>query len=265
MEKLFVIKIGGTAIDDEVQLDSFLRDFANLKEKKILVHGGGKLATDLATKLGIQQQMIDGRRITDAATLDVCTMVYAGLVNKKIVAKLQALGINALGISGADGNCIPAKRRTHGEIDYGFVGDPDDEKINTDLIISVLTQQMLPVFCAITHDGKGNLLNTNADTIAAVLSSALSSYFQVQLVYSFEKDGVLKNINDHQTIISQINREEYLKLKTDKIISNGMIPKMDNAFGAIYKGVRNVFIMNTKDISSLNNITNVKGTKLSLA
>ena len=233
MEKLYVIKIGGNIVDDKVKLDLFLKEFSKIKEKKILVHGGGKLATLMAKKLGIKQKMIEGRRITDEATLDVCTMVYAGLVNKKIVAAFQANQVNAIGLSGADANCIPSSKRSKGSIDYGLVGDPDDEKINTDFFISLITQNMLPVLCSLTHDCEGNLLNTNADTIASVIASALSSYFQVELVYSFEKNGVLSDINDEQSIIEKISPREYLQLKEKKVIVTSMIPKMDNAFEAI--------------------------------
>jgi acetylglutamate kinase len=199
LEKLYVIKIGGNIIDDETKLSSFLLSFASIKGKKILVHGGGKLATKLADKMGVEQQMIDGRRITDAETLKIVTMVYAGYINKNIVAQLQVNGCNAIGLSGADGNLIQAHKRQHATIDYGFVGDIDS--VNTALLQTLLEQDIAVVAAPITHDTKGTLLNTNADTIAQELATALGKLYQTELIYSFEKNGVLLNVDDEDSVI----------------------------------------------------------------
>src|SRR4051812_24070737 len=204
MTKLYVIKIGGNVIDHPKNLERFLSDLSKIKESKILVHGGGKLATELAERIGIEQKMVDGRRITDAETLKVATMVYAGLINKQIVASLQGKGINALGLSGADGNVIKGSKRKVTEIDYGFVGDVKAENINAELISTFLSNKVTPVFCAITHNGEGQLLNTNADTIASTLAIALSKRYDVQLNFCFEKKGVLKNIEDENSVIETI-------------------------------------------------------------
>lgn len=240
MEKLVVIKIGGNIIDDEAKLSSFLKDFAAIEGKKILVHGGGKLATKLAAQLGVEQQMIDGRRITDAETLKIVTMVYAGAINKNIVAQLQANKCNAIGLSGADGNVIKAHKRVHPTIDYGFVGDVDE--VNTVLLKSLLEQNIAVVLAPITQDGNGQLLNTNADTIAQETAKALSSIYKVDLVYSFEKSGVLLDANDDSTVIKTINPASYKELKEKQLIFAGMIPKLDNAFTALNSGVTRVII-----------------------
>src|SRR5690349_979130 len=199
MDKLYIIKIGGNIIDDEKKLSSFLKDFAEISENKILVHGGGKLATQLADKLGVEQKLVDGRRITDQETLKIVTMVYAGYINKNIVAQLQSYDCNAIGLCGADGDAILAHKRNHPVIDYGFVGDID--AINTNLLKSLLEQNISIVFASLTHDQKGQLLNTNADTIAQELAKALSLSYEVHLIYSFEKAGVLLDANDDNTII----------------------------------------------------------------
>lgn len=237
---LKIVKIGGNIIDDEVALNSFLSQFSKLKSPKLLVHGGGKLATQLAKKLKIEVQMVDGRRITDAATLDVITMVYAGKINKNIVAKLQSFKCNAIGFSGADGNTIVSQKRPVKTIDYGFVGDVS--KVNTKVIEALLEHQITPVFCAITHDEKGQLLNTNADTIASELAIGFADIFKTELYYCFEKNGVLLNINDDNSVIEHINSTIYEQLLKEGKISDGMLPKLNNCFHAIQHQVEKVCI-----------------------
>lgn len=249
MNKLLVIKIGGNIIDDEVKLSSFLATFASIKDKKILVHGGGKLATRMAEQLGLEQQMIDGRRITDAETLKVVTMVYAGYINKNIVATLQHYGCDAIGVTGADGNAILAHKRKESEIDYGFAGDID--AVNTSFFDGMLSQGNDIVVAPITHDKNGQLLNTNADTIAQEIATALSSLYEVSLVYGFEKAGVLQDAEKDETVIPAIDQPLYSKLKTDNIIFAGMIPKLDNAFSAIDKGVNKVIIGKAEQLGDL--------------
>src|SRR5690349_10622751 len=209
MEPLLVIKIGGNIIDDENKLSSFLKEFARILGKKILVHGGGKLATRLAEQIGIQQQLVDGRRITDAETLKIVTMVYAGYINKNIVASLQALGVQAIGVCGADGNLIRAHKRVHPTIDYGYVGDVD--AINDEFLKHLLNNNLSVVIAPITHNSDGQLLNTNADTIAQEVAKAMSAHYQVNLVYSFEKNGVLLNVEDENSVIPEINPASYKK------------------------------------------------------
>ena len=246
MNKLNVIKIGGNVIEDSKLLDSFLKDFANIKEHKVLVHGGGKDASKLAEKLGVNTNIIDGRRITDSSNLEIITMVYGGKINKFIVAKLQGLNCNAIGISGADCNSIRAVKRPIKEIDYGFVGDID--KINTNLFKLLLENKITPVCCAISHDGKGQLLNTNADTIASVLAIELSKLYSVSLLYCFEKKGVLNIEKSDQKILELITPASYIKLKSKGIINSGMIPKIDNCFNALKSGVKIVKIGSPKII-----------------
>jgi acetylglutamate kinase len=249
MSPLYIIKIGGNIIDDEVKLASFLKDFANIPGNKILVHGGGKLATRLADKLGVEQQLVDGRRITDAETLKIVTMVYAGYVNKNLVASLQANNCNAIGLCGADGDAILAHKRKHPVIDYGFVGDVD--AINTILLKSLLDQNISIVFAPITHDQQGQLLNTNADTIAQELAKAFSRDYEVSLIYSFEKSGVLLDANDDNTVIPEINPAYYQQLKAKQKIFAGMIPKLDNAFTALNNGVNKVIIGKAENLVEL--------------
>jgi acetylglutamate kinase len=249
MDKLHVIKIGGNIIDDEPRLHEFLKAFAMVPGKKILVHGGGKLATKMAEQMGISQQLIEGRRITDEDTLRIVTMVYAGFINKNIVATLQSLGCNALGLTGADGNAIAAHKRQHATIDYGFVGDVDS--INADLLKSLLDIDLSLVFAPITHTGASQLLNTNADTIAQELAKGLSKYFEVSLIYSFEKAGVLRDADDDTSVIPIINSAQYNELKGKNIIFAGMIPKMDNAFSAITHGVWKVIIGKAEELDQL--------------
>lgn len=256
MSTLYVVKIGGNIIDDEKKLSSFLKDFAAVKGHKILIHGGGKLATKLAEQMNVPQQMIDGRRITDAETLKIVTMVYAGYINKNIVAQLQANNCNALGLCGADGNVILAHKREAasstlgaGGIDYGFAGDVD--AINTSLLKSILDQQVSVVMAPITHDQQGQLLNTNADTIAQEVANALSALYDVQLIFSFEKSGVLLDASDDSTVIQSINPTYYQQLKTEQKIFAGMIPKLDNAFAALNKGVKKVIIGKAEQLGDL--------------
>lgn len=247
MDKLQVVKIGGNVIEDRKALIDFLQDFVNLKGKKILVHGGGKEATIMAKQLGVDVQMIDGRRITDAANLDIATMLYAGKINKTIVAKLQSLNCLALGLSGADGNSIRALKRPPHPIDYGFVGDI--EQVNTSLFSLLLNQGYTPVCSAITHDQKGQLLNTNADTIAASLSTALAKEYNVTLSYCFEKKGVLADSNNDSTVISNLNYPIFETMKKSGAIHSGMLPKIHNCFDALKKGVHQVRIGSPKMIT----------------
>ena len=257
MDKLYVIKIGGNIIDDEAKLSSFLQSFAAIKEKKILVHGGGKMATRLAEAMGIQQQIVEGRRITDAETLKIVTMVYAGFINKNIVAQLQANHCNAIGLSGADGNVILAHKRISA-LDYGFVGDID--QINTTVLDTLLQIIDAVVLAPITHDGKGQLLNTNADTIAQEVAKAMFQSYDVNLIYSFEKSGVLLDADDDTTVIGQINPSSYQRLKSEGKIFAGMIPKLDNSFAALNSGVKKVIIGKAEELNGL--IGGTKGTTI---
>ncbi len=243
MHKLQVVKIGGNVIDDDLQLEIFLNAFHNVKGPKILVHGGGKLATDVSKKLGLETTMIHGRRITTDDDLDVVVMVYGGLINKRIVATLQSLGCNAVGLSGADGNSIRSVKRPVTSVDYGWVGDI--EEVNDLFLQSLITQNLVPVLCALTHDGKGQLLNTNADTIAAEVAIAMSRHFETELIYCFEKNGVLRDVHDDQSVIEHINRHEYDALKMQNLIHAGMIPKMENCFRALEHHTSKVVICNS--------------------
>ena len=247
MSKLNIVKIGGNVIENSKLLESFLKDFANLKGDKILVHGGGKEASKLAEKLGVNVNIVDGRRITDSSSLEVITMVYGGRINKFIVAKLQGLNCNAMGLSGADGNSIIGVKRSIKEIDYGFVGDID--KINTSLFKLLLQNKIIPVCCAMSHDGNGQLLNTNADTIASVLAIELSKLYDVTLSYCFEKKGVLTIEESGQKLLELITPTSYTKLKSRGIINSGMIPKIDNCFNALKSGVEIVKIGSPKIIN----------------
>jgi acetylglutamate kinase len=242
----FVIKIGGNVIDDKANLASFLKDFATIKETKILVHGGGKIATNIAEKLSIESKYINGRRITDDETIDVVTMVYGGLVNKKIVAQLQSLGCNAIGLTGADGNIIPAVKRPVADIDFGWVGDIS--KVNVERLKALLDAGFVPVFAPLTHDEQGHILNTNADTIASSLAVALCALYNVRLIYCFEKKGVLQDVDDRDSVINFINKKTYKQLVDDNKLFEGIIPKIDNAFAAIDAGVNEVLIGDAKDL-----------------
>lgn len=248
MEKLNIVKIGGKIVDDKDELRRFLQDFAELESPKILVHGGGKLASDLCEKLDIPIQMNEGRRITDEASLDVAVMVYAGLVNKKIVAQLQGFATNALGLSGADLNIIPAHKRNHPKIDFGLVGDIESKNVNRYFIRRLLDEQIVPVFSAITHDNKGQLFNTNADTIAATLAKALTKDYLVHLTYCFEKLGVLKDASDDESWMESLSKEKFEALKNEGIISEGMIPKLENAFDALGYGAKQVSLKHSKHL-----------------
>lgn len=251
-QQLSIIKIGGNVLENEIDLDHFLLNFSKLEEPKILVHGGGKLATKLASKLGIESKMTNGRRITDAKSLEVITMVYGGLTNKNIVAKLQALGTNALGLSGADGNTIRAHKRPVKNIDFGFVGDIDG--INAELLDNLLQSKLTPVFCAISHDGMGQLFNTNADTIASELAIGMSHDYETTLFYCFEKKGVLRDVSDDNSVITHIDSNTYKILLEKNIIADGMLPKMQNCFHALRQNVAKVCIGN---ISMLDTGTNL--------
>lgn len=251
MIDLFVIKIGGNIIDDEEKLKLFLKQFAAVQGLKILVHGGGKLATRLADQLGIQQQMVDGRRITDAETLKIVTMVYAGYINKNIVAQLQALGCDAIGVTGADANLLRAKKRVHPTMDYGLVGDIDSSQFSVGSWNALLDEDLKPVIAPITHNGQGQLLNTNADTIAQEIAKGLASAYNVHLVYTFEKSGVLMDVNDERSVINTLTRQHYAGLRQNGLIFAGMIPKLDNAFTAIDSGVRKVIIGKAEELHKL--------------
>lgn len=248
MKKLHIVKIGGKVVADEDLLAKFLDDFGNLKGLKILVHGGGNIASDISNRLGVNVKMQEGRRITDADALDIAVMTYAGLINKNLVAKLQARHCNALGLSGADLNTIRTTKRQHPTIDYGFVGDGDENSINTMALRQLLNLNIVPVYCAITHDGSGQLFNTNADTMASLLARSLAANYEVTLSYCFEKDGVLADVDDENSVIPEMNHEQFITLKNDGTIHEGMIPKLENAFDALKKGVRRVSIKHPSNL-----------------
>jgi acetylglutamate kinase len=262
MQSLHIIKIGGNVIDNSENLHRFLKDFTALKGYKILVHGGGKVATQISEAMGIEARMVDGRRITDIETLRIVTMVYGGLINKNIVAQLQRYGNNAIGLTGADGDFIRAKKRPVKTIDYGFAGDLFEGSIKPENVSKLLNGDFTPVFCALTHDGEGQLLNTNADTIASALAVSLSKHYETTLVYCFEKKGVLQDIDDEDSLIREIDPVRYEKLKAEQIIHSGMLPKMDNAFTAISCGVKAVIIGHSDDLGQLKNKAGF-GTRLS--
>lgn len=260
MEKLTIVKIGGNVIDNSENLHRFLEDFTALPGNKILVHGGGKIATELSESLGIEAKMVEGRRITDIETLRIVTMVYAGLINKNMVAQLQAKGSNAIGLTGADGNVIKASKRTGTAIDYGFVGDLNEDSVSTTTVDTLLKAGLLPVLCAITHDGDSQLLNTNADTIASSVAVAMSGLYDTQLVYCFEKKGVLRDVNSDDSVVREIKAEAFEGLKADGTVAGGMIPKLHNAFEAIKKGVAAVYIGKADELNEL--ATGTFGTKM---
>ncbi len=237
---LSIVKIGGAFLEEAGLVESFTSAFASLEGPKILVHGGGQRATQLSRRLGVEPRVVDGRRITDAASLEVAVMVYAGWANKTLVAKLQSLGCNALGVSGADAGLIRARKRPAGEIDYGFVGDIDE--VNASGIADLLAAGVVPAFCALTHDGQGQLLNTNADTIASELAVALSGQFTTRLLYCFEKAGVLRDVSDPASVIPRIDAAAYADMRANGQVAAGMIPKLHNCFQALEKGVGQVFI-----------------------
>jgi acetylglutamate kinase len=249
-EKLSIVKIGGNIIEDDASFKAFLKLFANLKGKKILVHGGGKRATSIASKLGIESKMVNGRRITDAETLEVITMVYGGLVNKNIVAQLQALQVDAIGLTGADINSIASEKRPIKEVDFGFVGDV--KKVAHKSIDKLIKADFTPVFCAITHDGKGQLLNTNADTITSQVAVGMSELYETSIYYCFELNGVLKDINDKESVVKHINTSLYKELLADGIIADGMLPKLENCFDALNHGVKTINMGNTAMLTQEN-------------
>ena len=259
MDKLFVIKIGGNVIDNETALRQFLLSFASADSRKILIHGGGKIATKIGDQLGIESKYNNGRRITDEATIDLVTMVYGGLVNKKIVVQLQSLSCNAIGLTGADANIIPATKRPVKDIDYGFAGDVKANDINATILNVLLQQNITPIIAPLTHDGKGQILNTNADTIASSLAVALSKLYDVRLIYCFEKKGILTDVGDDNSVINFITKEKYSQLLEEKKLFDGILPKIDNAFAAIDNGVKEVLIGHADDL--LQNLTaDTKGT-----
>ena len=240
-EKLTIVKVGGAIVEDEAQLTQLLKDFSAIEGKKVLVHGGGRRATQIAASLGIESKMVNGRRITDADMLNVVTMVYGGLVNKNLVARLQANGVNALGLTGADMDVIRShKRPLKDGIDFGFVGDVD--QVNGALLCQLIKTGITPVMAPLTHDGQGHILNTNADTIASETAKALAPYYDVTLIFSFEKKGVLRNPDDDDSVIPVITHSDFIKYKADGTISGGMLPKIENAFAAINAGVEQVII-----------------------
>ena len=258
MQRIFIIKIGGNVLDDRASLQKFLVDLAGIREPRILIHGGGKIATRIGDQLGIKSQYVNGRRITDEPTRDLVTMVYGGLVNKQIVSGLQALGCNAVGLTGADGNVIPAVKRPVKEVDFGFVGDIQANDVNTTWLNDLLNQGMVPVFAPLTHAG-GSMLNTNADTIASVLSVALSADHDVRLIYCFERKGVLRDVNDLSSVIRHLPKSLYEELLLKKALVDGILPKLENAYAAIRAGVKEVLIGEAADIKK-NTGTETEGT-----
>jgi acetylglutamate kinase len=260
LDKLYIIKIGGNILDDEHKLHAFLKNLVSVRGKKILVHGGGKLASSMSLKLGIEPQMHNGRRITDLETVRMVTMVYAGWINKSIVAELNALGVHAIGLSGADAQLIPAEKRPVREIDYGYAGDILQEKINGKFLVQLLESGFLPVIAPITADAKGQLLNTNADTIASALAVALAAQYEVNLIYCFEKKGVLLDVSDDDSVISDLDKKRFAELKSQGVIDKGMLPKLENAFDALDNGVHRVLIGHADDIVSLTSQNQHEGT-----
>ena len=248
MDRLTIIKVGGKVVEESESLNALLDQFSKISGNKLLVHGGGRTATEMAKRLGIETKMVDGRRITDADMLEVVTMVYGGLVNKKIVAGLQARDMTAVGLTGADLGLIKAHKRPVQDVDYGFVGDVDD--VNARELRMLIDENVIPVVAPLTHDAKGQLLNTNADTIASELAIELSNYFKVYLFYCFEKRGVLRDPNDEASVIYDLNYKLFDEYKTDGIISEGMIPKLDNGFRAKAKGVQEILITNPENIAT---------------
>jgi len=249
-DRIKVVKIGGNVVDNPDALSKFISDFKRLAGPKIIVHGGGKEATRLSEALGIETVMVDGRRVTDAETLSVVTMVYAGLINKRVVAMLQAAGIDALGLSGADANVITAVRRRNAPVDYGYVGDIDPLDVNESVFSMLFRQGITPVVCAIMHDGDGQLLNCNADSVAAAVAMAVSRISSVDLIYCFEKPGVLADADDDSSLIRRIDVEAFDSLRAEGVISKGMIPKIDNAMAALHGGVSEVYIKGAANLLS---------------
>lgn len=262
MNKLYVTKIGGNVLDDDEALNRFLKDFASIQAPKILIHGGGAMATKIGNRLGIESKYINGRRITDRETLDLVTMVYGGLINKQIVAHLQEWGCNALGVTGADGNMIKATRRPVKEIDFGYVGDITPDSVNSTLLYFLLKQNVVPVFAPLTYSN-GMMLNTNADTIASVLAISLSKHFEVRLIFCFEKRGVLRNVDAEDSVIRNLNEAEYKRLLGEGVFTDGILPKLENAFSAIHSGVKEVLIGQASDLVR-NTRVDTEGTLITL-
>lgn len=247
MESLTLLKVGGKIVEEPDSLVKFLDDFAKIEGQKVLVHGGGRSATKMAERLGVETQMVNGRRITNAEMLQVVTMVYGGLVNKNVVVQLQSRGVDALGLTGADMNYMLADKRKNAEIDYGFVGDV--KKVDGDKLKKLIDQNIVPILAPLTHDGQGNLLNTNADTIAGEAAKALAKLYDVTLVFCFEKKGVLRDENDDDSVISTINKEDFARYVELGVIQGGMIPKLQNAFEALEAGVKKVIITKADEIN----------------
>lgn len=258
---LTILKIGGNILDNQVFLKSMLDAFADMEGNKILIHGGGKIANVLMKQLGIEPKMVDGRRITDERTLEIVTQVYGGLINKNLVSQLQARGCNAIGLTGADANTIPAVKRPVKEVDYGFVGDVNTSEIQSETIHGLLLMKLVPVFAPLTHDQKGSLLNTNADTIASSIAVAMAKNYPVRLIYCFEKNGVLSDPENESSVIDQINEITFTDYKSKGVIHSGMIPKLDNAFAALKSGVSEIVICGP---SAFDKSNPVKGTSIHL-
>jgi acetylglutamate kinase len=253
MEKLTIIKVGGKIVEEPQSLKQLLTDFSKIEGNKVLVHGGGRSATAMAAKLGIESQMVNGRRVTDEEMLKVVTMVYGGLVNKQIVAGLQAIGVNALGLTGADINYMRSEKRPVKDVDYGFVGDV--KEVNADILADLISKGIVPVLAPLTHDKQGNLLNTNADTIAGEVAKALAKHFEVTLMYCFEKKGVLLDETDDESVILKLTPKLFENYVAENIISGGMIPKLENSFDALNSGVKNVVITCANQIHTQNGTT----------
>lgn len=259
-QKLYVVKIGGNVIDSE-ELSSFLVEFSKLPSPKILIHGGGKKASQLATQLNIPQQIIKGRRITNSQTLEIAIMVYSGLINKTIVAQLQRLSLTCLGLCGVDANLLLANHRPIKEIDYGFVGDI--YKVNTSFLSQILNNNITPIIAPLSVDIKGQILNSNADSVAQEIATSMVNFYSVSLIYCFEKNGVLLEVQNDQSVIAELSFSDYNTLKNRHIIQGGMLPKLDNCYSALQKGVKDVYIGNALDLLDI--LNNNKGTKLFLS
>lgn len=257
MEKLTLIKVGGKIVEEQATLSRLLASFAAIPGRKVLVHGGGRSATAMASRLGIESRMVSGRRITDKAMLEVVTMVYAGLVNKNIVAGLQALGVNALGMTGADMNILLSDKRPVGEVDYGYVGDV--RRVDAAALSALIEMGVVPVIAPLTHDGQGSMLNTNADTMAGETAKALALRYEVSLVYCFEKRGVLRDENDDNSVIAEMTRQQFETYRAEGVVQGGMIPKLENAFDAIRHGVREVIITRADAIGQPHEGTRIVG------
>jgi acetylglutamate kinase len=259
-EQLYIIKIGGNCIDDKSVLIPFLSTFSAIKGKKILIHGGGSIATKHAQLLNIQQHFHEGRRITDKQTLDIAVMSYRGLINAEITSILQSMHCNAIGVCGADAGLLKATKRLVNDIDFGFVGDIDEDSINANILRHLLEFPLIPVIAPITYDRFGNLLNTNADTIATMIAITLQKTYDITLIYCFDKSGVLSDPSDHDSVIESLQRSEYEILQSQGMIQHGMIPKLDNAFLALNSGVNTIYLTSPDSLQS--DCTVKKGTRI---